>query len=242
MEQNSLLPGLPFSIFSPVRGSANSTRYIACSPWPLPPQSNSSVNRPSGSRHQIQIYHPYATLALDLAFTVPLDFHFDFVLLSVGHSHHLLFGVYFLQSIMAAHTENVEHGRRHFGAKLVFIIIFICFGTAAFGFSNAVIGTTLGQPSFISTMGLDTSPNAAALISTILALYYAGGFFGSFCHGALADRYGRKFSATVAAVIMIIASAICTGTSNVAVYAAFRFFCGWSSVALPAQLKRTLTD
>jgi MFS family permease len=129
---------------------------------------------------------------------------------------------------MATNEMSAEHGRRHFGAKLVFIIVFISFGSAAFGFSNAAIGSTLGQPSFISTMGLDTSPNAEALISAILALYYAGGFFGSFCHGLLADRYGRKVSAAVSSTIMIIASAICTGTNNIGVYIAFRFFCGWS--------------
>ena len=77
-------------------------------------------------------------------------------------------------------------------------------------------------------MGLDTASNAGDLVSAILALYYAGGFFGSFCHGFLADRYGRKVSAAVAAMIMIVAAAACTGSSNIGVYIAFRFFCGWA--------------
>jgi MFS family permease len=111
---------------------------------------------------------------------------------------------------------------------LVFTIIFISFGSAAFGFSNSVIGSTLGQPSFLSIMGLNDSSNSDALTSAILALYYAGGFCGSFCHGLLADRYGRKVSAAVAAIIMVIASAICTAANNIGVYIAFRFFCGWS--------------
>jgi MFS family permease len=129
---------------------------------------------------------------------------------------------------MTTHERSVVPGGRHFGARLVFIIIFISFGSAAFGFSNSVIGSTLGQPSFISTMGLDSAKNANALTSAILAVYYAGGVFGSFCHGLLADRHGRKASATVAAVIMVVASAICTGSSKIGVYIAFRFFCGWS--------------
>jgi MFS family permease len=134
---------------------------------------------------------------------------------------------------MAIHEASAEHGRRHFGARLVFIIAFISFGTAAFGFSNSAIGSNLGQPSFISAMGLDTASNAQALISTILALFYAGGFFGSICHGLLADRYGRKVSAAVAAVIMIIAAAISTGANNIGVFIAFRFFCGWAYVYVP---------
>lgn len=123
---------------------------------------------------------------------------------------------------------NIEHGRRHFGVKLVFIIIFICFGSASFGFSNAVIGSTLGQPSFISAMGLDTASNAEALISALLAVYYVGGLFGSFCHAMLADRYGRKVSAAVAASTMVVAAAVCTGANSIGLYITFRFFCGWS--------------
>ncbi len=133
---------------------------------------------------------------------------------------------------MTAYEEsivpNLEHGRRHFGAKLVFIVVFICFGYGSYGFSNAVIGSTLGQPSFLSAMGIGTAKNADALISAVLAIFYVGGFFGAFCHALLADRYGRKMSAAVAASIMIIASAVCTGSNSIGLYIAFRFFCGWS--------------
>ncbi|KAK5444215.1 hypothetical protein LTS15_010568 [Exophiala xenobiotica] len=143
---------------------------------------------------------------------------------------------------MAPHEPSAEHGGRHFGPRLVFIISFISFGTAAFGFSNAAIGANLGQPSFLSQMGLDTAKNANALISTLLALYYAGGFFGSICHGLLADRYGRKVSAAVAAVIMVIAAAICTGANNIGVYIAFRFFCGWASYQLLSTIPTWVTE
>lgn len=123
---------------------------------------------------------------------------------------------------------NTEHGHRHFGTRLVVVIICICFGTSSYGFSNAVIGTTLGQPSFISAMGLDTAPNATALESAVLALYFIGGLFGSACHGLVADRYGRKMSASVAAAVMILGAAVCTAAPNMGVYIAFRFFCGWA--------------
>jgi MFS family permease len=134
--------------------------------------------------------------------------------------------------IMTVHetreTLDVEHGRRHFGAKMVFTVVFICFGTASFGFSNAVIGSTLGQPSFLSAMGLDTAPNAEALVSALLAVYFIGGLFGGTCHSLLADRYGRKVSASVAAAIMIVGSAVCTAANSIGLYIAFRFFCGWA--------------
>lgn len=128
----------------------------------------------------------------------------------------------------ASKDSNIEHGRRHFGTRLVVVIVVICFGTASYGFSNAVIGSTLGQPSFIAAMGLDTADNATALKSAVLALYFIGGLFGSACHGLVADRYGRKASASVASVVMIIGAAVCTAAPNMGVYIAFRFFCGWA--------------
>lgn len=125
-------------------------------------------------------------------------------------------------------ATNVEHGRRHFGTRLILIIVFICFGTASFGFTNAVIGSTLAQPSFISAMHLDTASNASSLVSAVLAIYFIGGLSGALCHAALADRFGRKLSASVSCAIMIIAAAICTGAQNMGMYIAFRFFCGWA--------------
>jgi MFS family permease len=77
-------------------------------------------------------------------------------------------------------------------------------------------------------MGLDSSANAEALVSVVLAIFYVGGFFGGICHALLADRYGRKVSAAVAATIMIVASAVCTGSNSMGLYIAFRFFNGWS--------------
>ncbi|KAK5242219.1 hypothetical protein LTR20_006765 [Exophiala xenobiotica] len=147
---------------------------------------------------------------------------------------------------MISHPEtgvvNLEHNRRHFGARLVFIVIFICFGSGSYGFSNAVIGSTLGQPSFLAAMGLDSSANAEALVSVVLAIFYVGGFFGGICHALLADRYGRKVSAAVAATIMIVASAVCTGSNSMGLYIAFRFFNGWSSYQFLCTIPTWVTE
>jgi MFS family permease len=123
---------------------------------------------------------------------------------------------------------NLEHGRRHFGARMVLVVSFIALGSASYGFSNAVIGSTLGQASFLTAMGLDTASNAQALISAVLAIFYVGGFFGAFGHALLADRYGRKVSASVACIIMVVGSAVCTAANSMPLYIAFRFFCGWA--------------
>ncbi|OAL34963.1 hypothetical protein AYO20_05678 [Fonsecaea nubica] len=139
-------------------------------------------------------------------------------------------------------VANLEHGRRHFGAKLVFIVVFICFGSASFGFSNSVIGSTLGQPSFLHAMGLDTAKNANDLVAAVLAVFFVGGVFGAFTHALLADRYGRKVSASVASVIMIVASAVCTGANSMGLYIAFRFFCGWAAYQFLCTIPTWVTE
>ena len=64
---------------------------------------------------------------------------------------------------MPGPEESAELGGRHFGSKLVFTIFFISFGSASFGYCNSVIGSTLGQPSFLSTFGQRTKCRSSHL-------------------------------------------------------------------------------
>lgn len=116
--------------------------------------------------------------------------------------------------------------RRPYTWKSVLMIIGVSWGSAAYGYAGSIIGTTLGQPSFISYMGLDKSPNAAALIGTMNGLFYAGGFIGAMGIGKLSDRFGRKFSIGLGAVIILVSNALLAGSVNVAMFIVFRFFQG----------------
>ena len=40
------------------------------------------------------------------------------------------------------------------------IILFVTFGSLTYGYSNSIIATTLGQPSFNAYFELDTRPDA----------------------------------------------------------------------------------
>ena len=118
--------------------------------------------------------------------------------------------------------------RRHaYKAYTVFIVLFMCLGSASYGYAGSIISTTLGQPSFLAYMGLETAPNANALTSAMVSLYYVGGVGGAICHGWVSNAYGRKTSIIVANIIVLISGALCTGAVNPAMFIVFRFTIGW---------------
>lgn len=128
-----------------------------------------------------------------------------------------------------SHPDTLKGARAH-SAYLIFVIIFISLGSAAYGFTAAIIGTTLGQPSFFIYMGLDTATNATQLIGAVVALFFAGGIFGAFCASWISNQYGRKWAIAVAAGIMLLSSALMTASVNIAMFIVFRFFSGWAYV------------
>lgn len=102
----------------------------------------------------------------------------------------------------------------------------IAFSSFAYGYAGAIIATTLTQPSFVAAMGLDKASNEASLIGAINGLYYAGGVFGAFTGGWLSNKWGRKFSAIVGNIILLLSAAVMTGGVHVAMFITFRFCSG----------------
>lgn len=105
-------------------------------------------------------------------------------------------------------------------------ILGVCWASAAYGYAGSIIATTLGQPSFYAYMGLDTNPDAAALIGAMNGLFYTGGFIGCIIIGPLANRWGRKVSIYIGLVFILISNALLAGSVNTAMFIVFRFFQG----------------
>lgn len=106
------------------------------------------------------------------------------------------------------------------------ICVLISFSSFTYGYAGAIIATTLTQPSFSTTMGLDDKSNAESLVGAINGLYFAGGVFGAFIGGWLSNRWGRKISAVMGNALLLISAAVMTGGVNVAMFITFRFFSG----------------
>jgi MFS family permease len=117
-------------------------------------------------------------------------------------------------------------GRRPYKLSQVFHIMGACWGPAAYGYTASIIGTTLGQPSFIKAMKLDTAPNAAALIGVMNALFYVGGFIGTFLSSWMAERWGRKVAILTGMTIILVSNALVAGSINITMFIAFRTLAG----------------
>ncbi|CAK7235170.1 hypothetical protein SBRCBS47491_009200 [Sporothrix bragantina] len=91
-------------------------------------------------------------------------------------------------------------------------------------------------------MNLATAPNAVALIGATNGLYYTGGAFGSLFSGFVVHKYGRKKSAALAALIILISSGIIAGSVHIGMFITFRFFQGWGSFQMLSTIPMWMAE
>ncbi|KAM0208789.1 hypothetical protein ACHAQD_011476 [Fusarium lateritium] len=108
----------------------------------------------------------------------------------------------------------------------ILIIAFATFGSITYGYCSAVIGSTLGQPSFLNYFGLNTASNAPALIGAINGLFQGGGLIGTLTFGALADKLGRCKAMFVASALAVIGGGLQAGSVHLTMYLIARFITG----------------
>ncbi|OQV04830.1 hypothetical protein CLAIMM_09654 [Cladophialophora immunda] len=126
----------------------------------------------------------------------------------------------------------------------VAVLVALGLGSIGQGYSAAIIGTTLGQPSFIEYFHLDTREDATDLISTMNGIFQAGGVIGTISLPWVADRFGRKWGCAVPAILILVSGAILAGSVNVGMFIAFRFFSGagcWSTLAAVSVMMNEIT-
>ena len=106
---------------------------------------------------------------------------------------------------------------RRINAYCVGILIFIGLGSVTYGYTAAIIGTTLGkrdvklqpimpfaehwsftgQPSFIEYSELGTRSNGLDLMSTMNGLFQSCAVIGTLLLPYAADRFGRKWAIAI---------------------------------------------
>ncbi|KAM0751967.1 general substrate transporter [Meredithblackwellia eburnea MCA 4105] len=90
------------------------------------------------------------------------------------------------------------------------------------GFDNGVIGGLTGAPSFNRVLNYPTGKT----LSTIVAIYEVGCFFGAVIAFSLGERLGRKRSITLGGIFMAIGAALQAGAVNVAMMIVARIVSG----------------
>lgn len=102
------------------------------------------------------------------------------------------------------------------------MVLFAAFGSLFTGYSLAVFGFTLGQPTFYIALNLDADPTSPgyAYTTTIIGAangtFFAAGFLGCFLAGWTANRFGRVVGFRIAATTGIIGGALQCGSQSVA--------------------------
>lgn len=116
-----------------------------------------------------------------------------------------------------------QNARQRFNIYNYLIILAVGCGTLATGMSNGVIGTTLGQPSFLEYFGfVQFTATNTPLIGAITGVFFAGAIFGcafaSYCN----NRYGRKKALFIANTINLVGIALVAGSVHIAMLLVFR--------------------
>ncbi|KIX01162.1 uncharacterized protein Z518_08887 [Rhinocladiella mackenziei CBS 650.93] len=149
------------------------------------------------------------------------------------------------------HREGLK--KQKINAYNVMLLCFIGFGSMTYGYTASIIGTTLGQPSFIEYFALATRSNGTDLLSTMNGLFQTGGTLGTLMLPYVADRWGRKW-AIAPAIIALVSGAFLAGGTNIGEFLLFRFFAGaaafmilaavpiWMSEVVPVDLRGALVD
>jgi MFS family permease len=73
-------------------------------------------------------------------------------------------------------------------------------------------------------------------------LFQAGAFFGALCISSVGDRFGRKMSITVPAMLVVISGALLAGSTHIAMFLTFRFFSGMGSFWLLGAIPVWMTE
>lgn len=127
---------------------------------------------------------------------------------------------------MAAHNEHalsLAKAGEKFSMYNYMIVAAVSCTCLATGMVNGMINTTLGQPSFLIYFGFLTQTKAnTPLLGAILGVFFACALFGCAWASYSADRFGRKKTVMIAAIISIVSTALVAGSVHIAMLIIFR--------------------
>ncbi|KAK5044549.1 hypothetical protein LTR84_010673 [Exophiala bonariae] len=132
------------------------------------------------------------------------------------------------------------------------VVIFVALGSCSCAYGLAIIGSTIGQPSFYKSLKLTPQgepgysrtaayiggfngtfsdaqdpPDGDELIFPSAGISCAGSAFGSCAVSYLADKYSRKHTIQLGAIILSIGAAICGGSVDNAMFLVGRLINGF---------------
>ncbi|KJY02114.1 hypothetical protein TI39_contig257g00006 [Zymoseptoria brevis] len=111
------------------------------------------------------------------------------------------------------------------------VVIFVALGTLAIAYGLAIIGSTVGQPSFytyfdLATQGTPGYKHTTNIIGGLNGLNSAGATVGCLFSAWSGDVVGRKRTMEIGCAVLIVGGALCAGSVSIGMFYAGRFVAG----------------
>ncbi|KAK0288290.1 hypothetical protein LTR35_003764 [Friedmanniomyces endolithicus] len=111
------------------------------------------------------------------------------------------------------------------------VVIYVALGSTSCSYGLAILGSTVGQPSFYKSLGLAMQgepgySRTASLIGAFNGVGAAGACIGAIVNSWSADALSRKLTIQIGAVILSLGAALCAASVNVGMFIFARFFAG----------------
>lgn len=116
----------------------------------------------------------------------------------------------------------------------LWVVIFVALGTVSTAYGLAIIGSTVGQPSFYAYFNLATAGepgygHTSNMISALNGVNSGGALIGCLLQAWTADKYGRKRTIQLGCAILVVGGALCAGAVDIAMFLVGRFIAGLGS-------------
>ncbi|KAG2414442.1 hypothetical protein HFD88_003633 [Aspergillus terreus] len=108
--------------------------------------------------------------------------------------------------------------------------VFLAIGGFLFGYDSGIISSSIAQPHFIEYMGEPSAAERGGIVSS----FTGGAILGALSISFLADRFGRRMTVFIGAIISVIGSALQGGAANVGMMIAGRLIAGFAVGLLSA--------
>lgn len=110
------------------------------------------------------------------------------------------------------------------------VAVFLGTGGFLFGYDSGIIASTIAQPYFVDYMGTPTASEQGGIVSS----FTGGAILGALSIAYLADKFGRKKTVFIGAVISIIGCTLQAAAVNIPMVIAGRLIAGVSVGQLSA--------
>ncbi|KAI7586340.1 hypothetical protein KC316_g5657, partial [Hortaea werneckii] len=111
------------------------------------------------------------------------------------------------------------------------VVVFVALGTLSTAYGLAIIGSTVGQPSFytyfnLAPQGQPGYDHTTNIIGALNGVNSGGAIVGCLTSAWSADAFGRKRTLLLGCLILIVGGAICSGSISIGMFIAGRVVAG----------------